>query len=156
MLDDEQFVRRTIEQMIADWDTAFADGNPDGMTGHFVPEEPRRVEKCRQAWANVMEWTEDAKAHSTIQEFCFHGEKATVVAEQKRSFCFSRPPSTFALAGWVLLGWFSRFVFVEREVSRSEWRKTPEGWLCEADKRLSYRVRIRRRVLTIKPEPPSV
>jgi len=150
-MDDEHSVRRTIEQMIADWDTAYADSNPNGIIGHFVPQEQRRVEKCRQAWACVMAWTEDAKAHSTIREFCLHDETVTVVAEQTRSFCFRRPLPTFALGGRVLLGWLSRFLFVEREVSRFGWRKTPEGWLCASEKRLSYRLRIRRRTPAAMP-----
>lgn len=80
-MDDEHSARQTIEQMIADWDTAYADRNPNGIIGHFMPTEQWRVEKCRQAWAGVMAWTEDAKAHSTIREFCLHGETVTVVAE---------------------------------------------------------------------------
>jgi len=152
MMDNKHSARQTIERMIADWDRAYADSNPHGIVGHFVPQEHQRVEECRQAWEGVMDWTEDQQAHTTIREFCFDGIHATVIAEQTRRFCFRHPLPTYALGGRVLLAYLSRFVFVEHESSRLEWNSTPEGWLCASEKRLSYRLRVQRRTSMAKRE----
>ncbi len=147
-MDEEQSAREAVERMIADWDAAFAEGNAQGVVGHCLPNDAQH-EDCHRRWALVMDWMEDAAAHSTIQQFRLHEGRVTMVVETRRSFCYCRPLPEYAPLGRALLGFVARFVFAEREVSRLVWVNTQEGWLCQSEKRLSYRVRMRRRAASV-------
>lgn len=144
MTEEEQTARDAIERMVADWDEAYAQRNAHGMVGHGLPDEPRR-EQVYRAWAVVTDWTEDTTAQSTVHSFRWDGEQVVTVVEQRRSFCFRRPLPEYALPGRLVLGLLARFTFLEREVNRFIWVKTWEGWLCQSEQRLSYRLRLQRR-----------
>ena len=142
--EEEQSVRAVIERMIGDWDAAYTEGNAYGMVGHGVPEATA-VENNRRKWASVMDWTEERTAHSTIRELCLGEGRATVVVERHSQFCFRRPLPTYLPLGRAFLGFCARFVFTDREVSRSTWVNTRVGWLGYDWQRLSYRCRVRMR-----------
>ena len=142
---EEQDARRAIESIISGWDTAYSEGSPHGILGHYVPDDRRRGEQSHQSWRVVMDWIEEASARSTLSLFRLDGARASATVEQCRRFSFRRPKPSFAPLGRGVLGWLSRLVFVEREVSRVSWVKTGEGWLCQSEERLSYHVRVKRR-----------
>ena len=144
-MDNEQSVRQLIEQMLTDWDNAFVQQNAQGILGHCVPRTRQQEEALYNGWKLFMFWIEDATAQTTLKQFHFNGTQATVVVEQQRSFCFRRPQPSYAPLGRALVGLASKFVIVERDIKRTEWNQTQEGWLCQSEKKLSYLLRIRRR-----------
>ena len=153
-MDYEQSARPHIEQMIADWDSAFVQGNTHGIRGHLAPQDRREEENFRQ-WAVGFDWTEDRVSESAIRQFEMDGFRAFVVIEQNRRICYRRPLPTYAPLGRLLLNLFSKFVVIERQVIRTEWAKSSEGWLCHSELTLRYRTQLRLRKPMTKPAYPA-
>ena len=137
--------------MIADWDSAFSEGNAHGILGHLAPQDRRHEDENYRLWSIGMYWTEDRTSESTIKQFQLDGDRAFMVLEQNRRTCFRRPLPIYRPLCRLLLGLFSNFVIIEREVKRTEWVKSGEGWLCRSQERLTYRTRLQLRRNSSKP-----
>jgi len=155
-VNNEQSVRLRIEQMIADRDNAFCQGNTHGIFGHFVPYDRHREQEKYRLWTIAMDWTEDRISESLITQFEFDGSRAFVVVEQNRHICFRNPLPVYTLISRLLLGLLSKFVIIEREMKRSEWVTSSEGWKCYSEERLTYRTRSRLRGRLTNATRPAV
>lgn len=138
----EAVVRQTIESHLADWDSAYMQGDAYGYLGHCVPDETGQYDRNLQFYHSFMNMSEVLESKTTIQEFTLEASevRVTIQVDQK---LIMRYQSTVRLKS--IVSWLSRLVFVSCEVRRLVWLETPEGWLCKSDDTVSSRVRVRRK-----------
>ena len=141
---DEMEVRQRIEAIIGHWDTAYVSQDVHGLLGHYVPDTAEEG-KSRQQWSLVFACSKFLESKSVIRDFILADNQAMVTIASERRWTFREPDAGCNHFGLWVLRLMEGFAFVEQEVCLLTWIKTVEGWLCQSEKVLSSKVRLRRR-----------
>lgn len=130
--------RQAIQQIIENWDAAYINKDVDKYLENIVPDHT--YETCRQKWAAFMQCAEYLHSRSIIKDIDITFNKAIAVINVHEEFMMKTPNSN--LIRW-LLKHLPRVMFKSDNVRQLTWIKSSESWLCQSDKVLSSKVRLR-------------